>query len=59
MSEKNSLKTVIEMIVLAVIIAVAVYLFMNSQGQSDLGAAAANARVPLGEAFGNLLAKYF
>ena len=59
MSEKNSLKTVIEMIVLAVIIAVAVYLFMNSQGQSDLGAAVANARVPLGEAFGNLLAKYF
>lgn len=59
MSEKNSLKTVIEMIVLAVIIAVAVYLFMNGRGQSDLGAAAANARVPLGEAFGNLLTKYF
>lgn len=59
MSEKNSVKTVIEMIVLAVIVAVVVYLFMSGQTQSDMGAAAANARIPLGEAFGDLLTKYF
>ena len=59
MNEKRSGKMVIELIVIGVIIAIVVYLFMSNQSQGELSAAAANARVPLGEAFGTLLEKIF
>jgi len=59
MNEKRSGKMVIELIVIAVILAIVVYLFLTNQSQSELSAAAANARVPLGTAFGELLNKLF
>ena len=59
MKEKNTKKIAIEMIVLGDIVAVLVFIFMSNVGEQDYAAAAANARVPLGEVFRGLFVDKF
>lgn len=63
MSDKNankgSSKFSIELIVVGIILLAVVLIFMSNTGDQEFAAAAANARVPLGEVFLGLIDKFF
>ena len=58
-TNKRKSNLTIKLIVIGIILFVFLVIFMSNTGEQELAAAAANARVPLGEVFKGLLSKYF
>lgn len=50
----------IEMIAIAIILTIVVFIILSNRGSdAEFAAMAANARKPIGEVFGELMSKYF
>ena len=58
-TNKGVSKLSIELIVIAIILVAVVFIFMSNTGDQEYAAAAANARVPLGEVFKGVIDKFF
>ena len=56
-TNKGSSKLFLKLVVIGIILFAVVFIFMSNAGEQEFAAAAANARVPLGEVFKGLINK--